>query len=130
MYSNTQYIPGTHSSFTDTAIFNTVGAVLHYKPSAVVDLAAGYAYTRATTANRIASAARYQQINFSEVYQLSVRTSLYALEGFQRASGQTLGIDGAGDIVNAVASIGDGANTQPSSSRSQIVAGIGLVHRF
>ncbi|GAB7535205.1 porin [Burkholderia sp. 3C] len=130
MYSNTQYIPGTHSSFTDTAIFNTVGAVLHYKPSAVVDLTAGYAYTRATAANRIASAARYQQINFSEVYQLSVRTSLYALEGFQRASGQTLGINGAGDIVNAVASIGDGANAQPASSRSQIVAGVGLMHRF
>lgn len=130
MYSNVQYIPGTHSAFTDTAIFNTAGAVLHFKPSPAVDLSAGYAYTRATDANRISSAAQYHQFTLSEVYSLSKATSLYAIEGFQRASGQTLGINGSGDIVNAVASNGDGANAQPSSSRSQVVGGIGLMHKF
>src|SRR5476651_2582534 len=29
-YSNVQYIPGIHSLFRDTAIFNTAGAVLHW----------------------------------------------------------------------------------------------------
>jgi predicted porin len=130
MYSNTQYIPGTHSAFTDTAIFNTVAGVLHFKPTVSLDLSAGYAYTRATAANRIASAATYNQFNLSQVYSLSKTTAIYALEGFQRASGQTLGINGGGDIVNAVASIGDGANAQPSSSRSQVVGGIGLMHKF
>jgi len=130
MYSNTQYIPGIRSSFTDTAIFNTVGAVLHYKLTVAFDLAAGYAYTRATSANRISSAAQYNQINFGQVYSLSKATALYAMEGFQRASGQTLGINGGGDIVNAVASAGDGGNAQPASSRSQVVGGIGLMHRF
>lgn len=130
MYSNTQYIPGIHSSFTDLAIFNTVGAVLHYKPTVAVDLAAGYAYTRATEANRISSAAQYNQVTLSQVYSLSKATSVYAVEGFQRANGQTLGINGGSDIVNAVASNGDGGNAQPGSSRSQIVGGVGLMHRF
>jgi predicted porin len=130
MYSNTQYIPGIHSAFTDTAIFNTVGAVLHYAPSPVLDLAAGYAYTRATTANKISSAAQYNQFNLSQVYSLSKATALYAMEGFQRASGQTLGINGGGDIINAVASAGDGGNAQPASSRSQVVGGVGLMHKF
>lgn len=130
MYSNTQYIPGIHSAFTDTAIFNTVGAVLHYAPSPVLDLAAGYAYTRATTANKISSAAQYNQFNLSEVYSLSKATALYAMEGFQRANGQTLGINGGGDIINAVASAGDGGNAQPASSRSQVVGGVGLMHKF
>jgi len=31
-YSDVQYIPGTGSPFTDTAIFKTTGAVLHWKP--------------------------------------------------------------------------------------------------
>jgi predicted porin len=129
-YSNVQYIPGINSAFTDTAIFNTAGAELHFKPSVAVDLTAGYAYTRATSANGISSPAKYNQINFTEAYSLSKATALYAAEGFQRASGQTLGINGAGDIVDAVASTGDGANSQPSSSRSQFVAGVGLMHRF
>ncbi|TDV33629.1 putative porin [Paraburkholderia caballeronis] len=130
MYSNTQYIPGTHSAFTDTAIFNTIGGVLHFKPTPALDLAAGYAYTRATSANQISSPAQYHQFNLSQVYSLSKTTALYAVEGFQRASGQTLGINGGGDIVDAVASTGDGANAQPASSRSQFVGGIGLMHKF
>lgn len=130
MYSNTQYIPGTHSSFTDTAIFNTAAAVVHYKPGVAWDLAAGYAYTRATSANRISSAATYNQFNLGEVYSLSKATAVYAMEGFQRASGETLGINGGGDIVNAVASAGDGGNAQPASSRSQVVVGVGLMHKF
>jgi predicted porin len=130
MYSNTQYIPGIHSAFTDTAIWNTAGAVLHFRPTVAVDLSAGYAYTRATAANRITSAAQYNQVTLSQVYSFSKATSVYAIEGFQRANGQTLGINGNGDIVNAVASNGDGGNAQPGSSRSQLVGGIGLMHKF
>jgi predicted porin len=129
-YSNVQYVPGTGSSFTDTAVFNTGGAVLHFKPSIAWDLAAGYSYTRATRANGIASAAQYQQFNLSEYYSLSKRTGFYLLEAYQRANGQTLGSKGAGNIVAAAASIGDGFNSTPASSRSQFAAGIGIVHKF
>ncbi|MFM0550879.1 porin [Paraburkholderia sediminicola] len=127
-YSNVQYIPGVGSAFGDEAIFNTVGAVLHFRATVAANLAAGYSITRATKANSIASAARYEQFNLAESYNLSARTMLYALQGFQRAHGQTLGT--AGNVINATATIGDGFNAAPSSSRSQFACAIAISHRF
>ena len=52
---------------------------------------------------------------------------------YQRAGGQTLGTPsttGASSIINATADIGDGQNSAPSSSRSQVAGAIGIVHRF
>ncbi|MEM5420979.1 MULTISPECIES: porin [Paraburkholderia] len=129
-YSNVQYIPGTGSSFHDTQIWNTGGVVLHYKPITVLDLAAGFSYTRATKANGIQSSASYAQYNLSQYYTLSKRTGLYFVEAYQRAGGQTLGTNGAGNIINATADIGDGQNSAPSSSRSQVAGAIGIIHRF
>jgi predicted porin len=128
-YSNVQYIPGVNSTFRHQATFNTVGAVLHFKPLTALDLAAGYSYTRATESNGISSAARYQQFNLSQYYSLSKRTGLYALEAYQRASGQTIGANGI-SIINATATVGDGQNSAPSSSPSQFAAGVGIIHRF
>ena len=90
-YSNVQYIPGINSSFHDLAIWNTGGAVLHWKATPTWDFGAGYSYTRATKSNGIESSAQYQQVNLSEYYSLSKRTGLYALQAYQRAHGQTLG---------------------------------------
>lgn len=129
-YSNVQYVPGQNSSFANLAIFNTGGLVVHYRPAMQWDIAAGYSYTLATRSNGITSAARYQQFNMSEYYALSKRTGLYGLQGYQRATGRTLGSSGAGAIVDATASIGDGVNGAPSSGRSQAVAAVGIVHRF
>ncbi|MGU7771714.1 porin [Burkholderia sp. MR1-5-21] len=129
-YSNVQYIPGIGSSYRDTAVFNTGGATVHFKPSSIVDLAAGYSYTRAAKANGISSAAQYQQVTLVEAYSLSKRTTLFAGQAFQRAHGQTLGTAGASNIINATASIGDGFQTAPSSSGSQIAVGAGITHRF
>ncbi|KAA0089642.1 porin [Trinickia soli] len=126
-YSNVQYIPGANSTFRDTAIFNTLGAVLHFKPAAAWDFGAGYAYTRATKANGAANGARYQQFTLTQYYALSKRTGLYAAQAYQHASGQTLN---NGAVVDATASIGDGFSGNPSSTRSQIGVGVGLVHRF
>ena len=128
-YSNVQYVAGINSPFHTTAIFNTGGAVLHYRPVTALDLAAGYSYTRATQANGITSSARYQQFNLSQYYSLSKRTGLYALEAYQRAGGQTLATNGT-SIINATADIGDGQNSAPSSSRSQFAAGVGIIHKF
>jgi predicted porin len=89
-YSNVQYIPGIDSKFLNTAIFNTGGVVLHFTPSPVWNLAAGYSYTRATRANGITDPATYQQISLAQYYFLSKRTSLYFMEAFQRARGNTL----------------------------------------
>ena len=128
-YSNVQYSPGVNSFFHNTAIWNTGGAVLHWKPITVLDLAAGYSYTRATQSNGITSAAAYNQFNLSQYYSLSKRTGLYALEAYQRASGQTLAGNGR-SIIDATASIGDGQNGAPSSSRSQVAVGVGIIHKF
>ncbi|MFM0737623.1 porin [Paraburkholderia xenovorans] len=127
-YSNVQYIPGINSKFSNEAIFNTGGLVLHYKPLLSLDLAAGYSYTRATESNGITSSASYNQFNLSQYYSLSKRTGLYALEAYQRANGKTLGT--SGNIINATADIGDGQNGAPSSSRSQFAAGVGIIHKF
>ncbi|MBU9661365.1 porin [Burkholderia multivorans] len=129
-YSNVQYIPGAGSKFAQTAIFNTGGIVLHWKPGTAWDLGAGYSFTRATKANGITSAAQYQQFNLSQYYALSKRTGLYALEAYQHANGTTLGTNGSGQIIAATATLGDGFNAAPSSTRSQFAAGVGIVHRF
>lgn len=130
-YSNVQYLPGTGSAFRDTAIFNTGGLVLHWKPATTWDFAAGYSYTRATRANGITSSAQYQQFNLSQYYTLSKRTGLYALEAYQRANGQTLAPSGSGtQVIGATATLGDGFNSTPSSSRSMVGVGAGIIHRF
>jgi predicted porin len=129
-YSNVQYIPGIRSAFTDTAIFNTGGIVIHWKAIQALDLTAGYSYTRATKANGIQSSAQYQQLNLSQYYALSKRTGLYAAEAYQRAGGNTLGTPGRSQVINATASVGDGFQSTPSSSRSQFATGIGIIHRF
>ncbi|RKP59294.1 porin [Pararobbsia silviterrae] len=129
-YSNVQYIPGINSSYRNTATFNTGGILVHYKPTVAWDLEAGYAYTRATKANGISDEAQYNQFNLTESYALSKATSVYAFEAYQRASGQTLGTNGAGDVISATASIGDYFQSSPSSSQSQVGLIVGVIHRF
>jgi predicted porin len=123
-YTNVQYIAGPNSGFSTNAIFNTGGAVLHYRPVTSWDLAAGYSYTRATQANGVQDAASYQQINLTELYNLSTRTRIYVLEAYQRANGQTIN---GGKVVTATASIGE---QSAASSRSQFAATIGINHQF
>ncbi|MEZ2351980.1 porin [Caballeronia sp. RCC_10] len=131
-YTNVQYIPGINSQFTDEAVFNTAGGVLHWKASSAWDFAAGYSYTWASKANGISDAASYHQFNLSQYYSLSKRTGLYALEAFQRANGNTLYYPSSGVLrqASANASIGDGFQGAPSASRSMFAAGVGIIHRF
>lgn len=135
-YTKLQYIPGTASKFSDEPVFNTAGTVLQWKPNRVWDLAAGYSYTWASKANGIGDAATYHQLNMSQYYSISKRTGLYLLEAFQRAGGRTLGtptFTATGPVnrqINGTASIGDGFQSVPSSSRSMFAAGAGVIHRF
>jgi predicted porin len=128
-YSNVQYIAGTHSAFRTTTIWNTLGAVVHYAITPAANVAAGYSYTRASKANGITNGAQYQQASLSQYYSLSKSSGVYAVEALQRSSGQTLGTDGV-TLINATPTVGDGYNAAPSSSRTQIVAGAGFIHRF
>lgn len=90
---------------------------------------AAYAYTAATKANTITDAARYNQISASQFYSLSKRTGLYSVEGYTRASGKTLGSGGT-SVINATATVGDGSNSTPSSSRSQVAVAVGMIAKF
>jgi predicted porin len=131
-YSNVQYIPGISSGYHDLAIFNTVGAVLHWKPTPAWDFAGGYAYTTATKANGISDPAHYNQVSLSQYYSLSKRTGVYAVEGYQHANGKTFTLNsaGVGSIINATANVGDGMNSTPSATSNQVVVGVAMIHRF
>ncbi|MBN3853444.1 porin [Paraburkholderia sp. Ac-20340] len=129
-YSNVLYRPGGHSLFTDTAVFNTYGALASYRITTPFEISGGYSYTRASTSNGIHDAARYQQVSLRELYHLSKRTTLYTLQAYQHASGQTLGANGAGDIIDALPIVGDSQNTTPSSTNNQFVAMFGLAISF
>lgn len=132
-YSNVQYLPGSNSlpGFESKAIFNTGGVVLHYHANTAWDFAAGYSYTRATTANGIESAASYNQVNLTQLYSLSKRTRLYALEAWQRANGQTLAVNSAGKlfVTSATANIGD-QGIGSANGRNQIGVTVGINHQF
>jgi hypothetical protein len=41
-----------------------------------------------------------------------------------------LGTNGLGNVIEATASLGDGFQTTPSSTRGMFAAGVGIVHRF
>jgi len=130
-YSNVQYKPGALSAFAQTASFNTVGLISSYNVNAALTLAAGYSYTAEKARNGISSPAKYNQLSLEEVYALSKRTALYAIQAYQRASGQTLRAGSAGSsIVDAVAAVGDSQNGTPSSGQGQFVAMLGLRHSF
>ena len=129
-YSNVEYVAGGRSLFANTAVFNTYAALASYRFTPAFDVGAGLAFTAASKANGVASAARYAQYSLKESYHLSKRTTLYALQAYQHASGQTLGSRGAGNIVDAAPSVGDSQNGTPSSTHGQFVGMVGMAMLF
>ncbi|WP_144113223.1 porin [Paraburkholderia sp. BCC1886] len=129
-YSNVQYIAGNQSIFRNTAVFNTYAALATYRFTTAFDVAGGFAYTMASKANGISDSAKYQQYSLKESYHLSKRTTLYAVQAYQRANGQTLGAKGAGNIVDAAPAVGDSQNSTPSSTNNQFVGMVGIALLF
>ena len=130
-YSNVQYTPGSGSLFASEAVFNTYGVISTYRFTPAVTVGAGYSYTRASQSNGMNDPARYHQVSLEETYGLSKRTTIYALQAYQRAQGKTLVAAGTGtSIVDAVAVVGDSQNTSPSSGPSQFVGMVGIRHAF
>ncbi|QGZ66476.1 porin [Paraburkholderia acidisoli] len=127
-YSNVEYIAGGKSIFHTTAVFNTWAALAVYRFTPAFDVGGGFAYTLASQANGVTSAARYQQYSLKESYHLSKRTTLYALQAYQHASGQTL--SATGTVINAAPAVGDSQNSTPSSTRSQFVGMAGIAFLF
>ncbi|MFM0044514.1 porin [Paraburkholderia sediminicola] len=121
-YSNTQYANDAFSAFHDTARFNNGSLFFNYQITSALRAGVGYNYTSLTGP----SSAHYNQVNLGADYALSKRTELYALAGYQKASGNTL--NASGTVVSAQASIGSyGVN---SGTNSQEVAIVGIRHKF
>lgn len=99
-YSNTQYGADTLSAFTRNAKCNNGSAFFNRQFSPALRAGVGYNYTSLTGP----ASAHYNQVNLGADYALSKRTDLYALFGYQKASGNTLNASGA--IVKAAASVG------------------------
>ncbi|WP_414441252.1 porin [Burkholderia sp. 22PA0106] len=122
-YSNTRYKPAValQTAFSETEAFNAWSAFVNYKFTPAVIAGLSYSYTNSNGSQ----SAHYNQLGAGAQYLLSVRTSLYALVGYQRSAGQTL----SGKLaVPATASIGDGG--LQSASGSQLGAYFGITHRF
>ncbi len=67
--------------------------------------------------------ARYQQASLEQTYALSARTTFYALQAYQHASGKSLIASGNGPrIAETVAVVGDSQNASSSLGPSHFVA--------
>lgn len=127
-YSHTEYSPGAYSRFTRTAKFDTVGVLGMYRFTNAFRLGGGYSFTMVNAPAGTDSGARYHQFNVAAFYALSKRTELYALVGYQKASGNTL--DAYGNVIAATASVGDAGNGISSASNTQTIVRIGMSHAF
>ena len=129
-YSNVAYRPDARSTFSDTAVFNTYGVFTRYMLTKNATFAVGCSYTMASSANGVFNPATYRQISMKQSYRFSKRTTVYFIQAWQHANGQTLGAPGGRNIVNASPDVGDAENSTPSSTRNQVVAALGLAVAF
>ncbi|SAL29192.1 porin [Caballeronia udeis] len=123
-YSNAQYKPYVnYGAFNRTETYNVGAASLAYQVTPAALLAVGYTYTKSSGA----ASATYNSVAASSQYSLSKRTTLYATAGYTHASGTTFSSDGT-TIVPAQGAVGD--LTSSSSTPTQVVLTIGMVHKF
>jgi predicted porin len=119
-YANYQSAAGANS---DTK-FNTGQLFVNYQVTPVAVVGFGYNYTKGSGNGVNAS---YNQFSLGGDYFLSKRTDIYALAGYQKASGRTIDAD-TGALVNANASFGDFGND--ATTNKQAMAMVGIRHHF
>jgi predicted porin len=120
-YSNIQYKRDAQSSFGSNEHFNAANIFASYQLTPAASIAAGYTFLKSGGD----TSATYHQANLGVNYDLSKRTSIYALAAYQHASGEqrTTG----GGIRSANASIGSFGAT---GGTNQELAILGMLHRF
>ncbi|VVD59578.1 porin [Pandoraea anhela] len=121
-YSNAQYGADAFSAFRSTARFNVGSAFVNYQLSPTLRTGIGYSYTSQSGP----ASAHYNQINLGADYALSKRTDVYALAGYQIASGNTLSTNGA--LTSAQASIGSFGVS--AGAPRQLLTAVGMRHKF
>jgi predicted porin len=127
-YSNVRFEPGASSLFAREAIFNTVGVFGDWTHDARFHVFAGYTYTRSSGFDDAGDRAQYHDVTFGLSCDLSKRTTIYALAGYQKAIGKNL--DSLGNVVDATASVGDKGIGHSAAIGSQSNVRVGIRHRF
>ncbi|SAL52459.1 porin related exported protein [Caballeronia peredens] len=120
-YSNVQYKHDAQSSFHSGEHINAANFFVSDHVTRSTSVGVGYTFTKASGD----TSATYHQANVGVLYDLSRTTTLYALGGYQHASGQQR-MPGGG-IREAQASIGSLGVT---GGTSQELAVVGMLHRF
>jgi predicted porin len=124
-YSNVQYNNfATAEGNQNTTKFNTGQIFVNYQVTPTAIVGAGFDYTKGSGDNVTVA---YNQFSLGADYFLSKRTDVYALAGYQKASGNTISAT-TGDVVPAVASMGDFGND--ASTNKQAMAMVGVRHKF
>jgi predicted porin len=124
-YSNVQYNNyATSFGNQNNTKFNTGQVFVNYQVTPAMLVGAGYDYTKGS-GNNVTVA--YNQFSLGADYFLSKRTDIYALAGYQKASGNTIDAS-TGDVVAAVASMGDFGND--ASNNKQAMGMVGIRHKF
>jgi predicted porin len=121
-YSNVQYGHDAFSVFHETAKFNNGSIFYNYQFTPAISAGVGYDYTPLTGP----ASAHYHQLTGLADYAASLRTDIYLLAGYQRASGDTLST--AGQLIAAAAVIGDTQLNSGTHSQVQVI--VGIRHRF
>nr|WP_217910309.1 porin [Paraburkholderia youngii] len=127
-YSNVQYKAGANSLYSGTATFNIAGLFGMWKVQPHMHLFAGYSYTRGSHVDGIEDEAQYHNVSLGALYDLSKRSTVYLLGGYQHASGMTL--DAHGNPVPATASVSDKGNGHSAATQSQAIVSFGFRQRF
>lgn len=129
VYSNTQFrglgdlASGPNPlGYTGTATFNNAEIGMKYRVTPAIAVGAAYDYTRGSGASGMPGVT-YHQVNAGVDYFLSKRTDLYALAGYQHASGS----DSTNPQASAVATL---TNLTPAAGDKQAVVRVGMRHTF
>lgn len=103
-YSNSQYKSDGFSTFAGEERFNSGTASITYQWTPALAIGTGYTYMSASGN----TSATYNQCFAGAVYSLSKRTSVYAVAGYQHASGKQLvqNSNGTTTVQTAQASVG------------------------
>ncbi|MFM0228132.1 porin [Paraburkholderia dipogonis] len=120
-YSNVQYKHDAQSLFHSGEHVNAANFYVSDRITRSTSVGVGYTFTKASGD----TSATYHQANIGVLYDLSRSTTLYALGGYQHASGQQR--TASGGIREAEASIG---SLGIAGGTSQELAIVGVLHRF
>jgi predicted porin len=123
-YSNVQYQNyETAAGSNNRTEFNTGQAYVNYQLTPALITGVGYNYTKGG-GNGVDVA--YNQVSLGADYSLSKRTDIYALGGYQKASGHTINADGV--LAPATASMADFGNDATGDTQGMLM--VGIRHRF